>query len=184
MKLGNKLTKNRNNEAKFKNQWLFFEPNNFKSLKQLLAFNQIVLNKLTKTSKQKQLDLTFVRLSPRNGLKMQENSKTTYNELQPLQKHKIVKPLISLAIIWVIGFLFQFLFTIFQLKLFWMKKCNWATSENGWDLLLRDCTKGRFLKNKELFGTSQRWEKFTSSRTEKNNKNRKKSYNFEKCLMS
>ena len=43
--------------------------------------------------------MSLVRLSHKNGLKMQKTQKVTNNKLQTLQKNKLVKPLKSLAVI-------------------------------------------------------------------------------------
>ena len=48
MRLGKKLKNRRKNEAKVKDQSTFLKPNNFKSLKKSLAYNEIILDKIKK----------------------------------------------------------------------------------------------------------------------------------------
>ena len=77
-RIGNKSTKRRNNEAKFKKQSTFFKTINFKSEKSF-AYNEIILDRFTKKSLWNQWDLSLVRLSQSNGIKMQKNSKNSNN---------------------------------------------------------------------------------------------------------
>ena len=48
MRLGKKLKNRRKNKAKVKDQSTFLKPNNFKSLKKSLAYNEIILDKFKK----------------------------------------------------------------------------------------------------------------------------------------
>ena len=76
---------------------------------------------------------------------MQKNSitikKITINKLQTLRKHKLVKPLKSLTIIWILCFFILIIFYTYSYKEYTelVKKIGWATFKNHWDLLLLDC---------------------------------------------
>ena len=73
MRLRNKSTKRRNNEAKFKNQSMAFKPKNFKSLKN----HQLITNSFPINLVKSHYEFTglLVRLSHGKGLKKQKNSK-------------------------------------------------------------------------------------------------------------
>ena len=58
MRLGNKSTKRRNNEAKSKIRSTFFKPNNFKSRKSL-AYNEINLGKFRRKVIMKAMEPVF-----------------------------------------------------------------------------------------------------------------------------
>ena len=93
LRLSNKCTKRKNNEANFKNQSTFFKPNNFKSLKNQKLITKYFSNLEKSHNKTNGTCLGLEK--PWERTKDTKNSKITNN----MPEHKLLEPLKSTAII-------------------------------------------------------------------------------------